>query len=794
MNIKHIAQLKGTELILALCNHFNCLAPNAEWENILKAVFSKALSAKTDKDQLIVFFSGNRKLIASAPAKKDSYADWPVSFQKITSIHERISFPGDARGLHLGESDNFEPEQSEGEALNYHEKGYKLLSPLTDYSDWWVYHPEIKTELGNTVLYRFDHGECDFGERFAYSVGELFLMRLAAELDIEVVLPTSPAIVNNSDTEFDAWWNDLDDNWQELIRWELEIEEGETPSKNKVKSIDYLSVSDDETTSLLPLIRLEGLKKLTVRGKNIKDISSIGECSKLESLSISDNDVAEISVLSKLTNLKKFTTNKTQFRDLGQLAGLSKLEDLTLFNTPIDSLDELSNLNPLRSLDVSNTPIQSIAPLMNLEKLRYLQVTKTSIPLIEIILLKNKNPNCTIKFTTEGRTDELIEELKRVEDINQIAKGYCFVFQVIVEQLRYDDAYNKGLDLISFFLSKFKENLHEIEPGEKIELLKTSILFLMNADEDMLELSKDIFSNLLPKEIEDSSLSFALAKYCCRVKNIAETIDYAIKCLQLGKEAASFFTDEAFAEYHSDTKFKEAIEGFELPDPEKNPIRWWDALPKIWKHILKHQVDDFEEAIEENILKILQLRKFISYSENLESLYPLKYLSKLKEIRIRNGSYTSLKPLGNLTELEELELENNNKITGLEPLSNLTKLKSIRIFETMGTHPIKSLEGFQNLVNLESFFVLGSKIEDLSPLQNLSKLRTISLNNAEVKDPTPISGLANLETVYLGNGALETIECFIKIPKLQMLFIGSNNIPKEEIEAFKKERPDVQLQ
>ena len=105
-----------------------------------------------------------------------------------------------------------------------------------------------------------------------------------------------------------------------------------------------------------------------------------------------------------------------------------------------------------------------------------------------------------------------------------------------------------------------------------------------------------------------------------------------------------------------------------------------------------------------------------------------QYSTAVKELDLRGGGLTNadLAPLGQMTQLGELNLDDNPEITDLSPLASLTTLESLRIRNTGAV--------------------------DLSPLAGLTQLKTLYLSNPDISDLTPLSGLTNLIYLMLDDG------------------------------------------
>ena len=96
------------------------------------------------------------------------------------------------------------------------------------------------------------------------------------------------------------------------------------------------------------------------------------------------------------------------------------------------------------------------------------------------------------------------------------------------------------------------------------------------------------------------------------------------------------------------------------------------------------------------------------------------------DLRDKNLNNADLLKLSQMTDLVELNLDDNPEITDLSSLSGLTNLKVLRIQHT--------------------------GVSDLSPIADLTGLTELYLANPEVSDLTAISGLTNLTELWLDDG------------------------------------------
>jgi len=98
----------------------------------------------------------------------------------------------------------------------------------------------------------------------------------------------------------------------------------------------------------------------------------------------------------------------------------------------------------------------------------------------------------------------------------------------------------------------------------------------------------------------------------------------------------------------------------------------------------------------------------------------------------KNG-IDNIDALSEMTELQALFLDENEKIEDINPLSNANKLKTL----ALTNNRVKEIEIIKNYIQLETLFVGGNCITDFSPIENLKEngnLTTIYGATAEEQD------------------------------------------------------------
>ena len=184
------------------------------------------------------------------------------------------------------------------------------------------------------------------------------------------------------------------------------------------------------------------------------------------------------------------------------------------------------------------------------------------------------------------------------------------------------------------------------------------------------------------------------------------------------------------------------------------------------------QISDTKPLAELENLKTLQLANF-----RLRDREPPKWITKLRTIlRLPTGSISETKPidlspLKKLTKLEFLDIRNTD-VRNIEILSEFHNLQhlaiskknapdmGIRQVQKIRTLDLKPIKGLTKLNYLELF---GMPVNDIQPLVGLSDLKYLDLTYTEIKDIEPLFKLKNLE--YLGLRGTPAIEQIDKLQK-----------------------------
>ncbi len=599
------------DLNKALCCHFSYLADTPGFERVLVAIMAQAERVSGKDGDLLVHFPGeNRILIASPPADQSVYEKWPQSFQKCVAHHEHLSFPEKGWALHLGDVGLFESEyleEDDSDLLEFTTR-QEVLCPITDYSDWWLYHPGYKNPIGEASIALFSHEGEDLYPPEKYSVSALFLKRMAEILDLDIEIPEilEPGVDLK---EFRNFWDTLGSDWQTALKKCNDIEKDDLGDQELARLINSSSFScyDSERglKDLSPLSRFRELTQINIsRQKEIVSLTPLTGLEKLKSLSIRGAKVSSIKPLSGLNSLKQLAFENNPVSDLGPLKGMDRLRELNISKTRVIDLSPINNLLKLKTINLTGTSVSNLEPLTRMENLKNIDLSDT--PVTDLGPLKKSNKLDKVSF---DRTD--IRDLSPLYHIRGIDALHCEATGISFEQILWfiahrievytesnhsdiymddlsdEDFFIKALEKIDFDLAGLGNALGALVNNFLIELLyadsnddtavrlvKTSMVCLPLPLNELV--SQELFANCIvlltriddpefetrvldqffPEKITKSRIPFNLACYYALKQQKKKMLEQMALALKLGHCPSRFRKDDDFDAVRNDLDFK----------------------------------------------------------------------------------------------------------------------------------------------------------------------------------------------------------------------------------------------
>lgn len=175
----------------------------------------------------------------------------------------------------------------------------------------------------------------------------------------------------------------------------------------------------------------------------------------------------------------------------------------------------------------------------------------------------------------------------------------------------------------------------------------------------------------------------------------------------------------------------------------------------------------------------------------------ISVLENLKIVDLSFNSIENTEPLGNLTEIEELNLSSNTEIKDISSLGKLTELRVLHLegcavedisvaenFKKLeelyiNNNKVKSFQAIKNLTTLEKFFADNCGVSDVSPLAKLENLTHLQLVNNSIEDISPLKGKTQLMQLGLGNNNFKDVSVLADMTKLVNLDISYNKNIKD---------------
>lgn len=191
-------------------------------------------------------------------------------------------------------------------------------------------------------------------------------------------------------------------------------------------------------------------------------------------------------------------------------------------------------------------------------------------------------------------------------------------------------------------------------------------------------------------------------------------------------------------------------------------------LTKLKKLVLKNnKIEDLSA-----IGNLTDLEELDLYgNRGIKSIDGFENLKKLKKLILnRTGGITDISPLKECKDLEELSIQ-NNKVSSIEALKDHEKLK---LLDISGNKQITDLSPLEKSTKLTRLLANGNKIESLDSLKNLTELKEIHVSENKIKDLSPLEKLVNLEDLDISNNPdIESLEVLKNLTNISELKINN---------------------
>ena len=126
------------------------------------------------------------------------------------------------------------------------------------------------------------------------------------------------------------------------------------------------------------------------------------------------------------------------------------------------------------------------------------------------------------------------------------------------------------------------------------------------------------------------------------------------------------------------------------------------------------------------------------------SIKNLSRLTSLKHLTIRGMKDTSLDGIGQLSQLESLQIHRDSPLTDIDDLRTLSQLKSLRL-----VGQFKDIDAIETLQTLRHLSLKSDQLVDVQSLVGHSKLSQLSIESDSLEDLSGFQGLTSLRGLHL---------------------------------------------
>jgi Leucine-rich repeat (LRR) protein len=171
------------------------------------------------------------------------------------------------------------------------------------------------------------------------------------------------------------------------------------------------------------------------------------------------------------------------------------------------------------------------------------------------------------------------------------------------------------------------------------------------------------------------------------------------------------------------------------------------------------------------IAQFTQLQSLnLSYQEFLVYLQPLTKLTQLVSLTLIGCSLTDLSGIGELSNLEDLDLSSCYELTNIEPLAALKSLSLLNLEECIELTDLTPLSQLTTLRYLKLSDC--TSITDVSPLAGLNQLELLELIGCDaLSDLMPLANLVGLTVLQLGGDSITNLPPLANLRQLESLYL-----------------------
>ena len=161
----------------------------------------------------------------------------------------------------------------------------------------------------------------------------------------------------------------------------------------------------------------------------------------------------------------------------------------------------------------------------------------------------------------------------------------------------------------------------------------------------------------------------------------------------------------------------------------------------------------------------------IQDNNKLLDLSPLSGLQNLQKLYCSTTRVSDLSPLSGLLNLKELNCD-TTQVSDLSPLSRLQNLQKLYCSITK----VSDLNPLSGLLNLKELNCDTTNVNDLSPLRGLQNLQLLSCSSTQVHDLSPLRGLQNLQLLSCASTQVSDLSPLRGLQRLKVLWCSFTQV------------------
>ena len=186
---------------------------------------------------------------------------------------------------------------------------------------------------------------------------------------------------------------------------------------------------------------------------------------------------------------------------------------------------------------------------------------------------------------------------------------------------------------------------------------------------------------------------------------------------------------------------------------------------------------------ERKIEKREELDYLICLDENITDLSSIQDLRNLERLFLQGNDIRSVKELSAFYKLKELSLANNKNLQSLEGIENLTQLE--KLYVNKGA--LDSLKGLERAQNLRILQLMSNQITDISPLTNLENLEQVILSYNNISDLSALANKPRLKELQIYNNHITDITPLNNNQAMQIVGVsGKASIPCNQLRTLRQ--------